>query len=524
MYTRYKRIMHYASLLLVITGLCGCRNLVSDKAPQTVGKKSMQSMGTVKGASPRNILLIMTDEQCADAMSCVGNPYVKTPNIDRLARKGVVFQKAYTTQPLCVPYRTALQTGRWPHQTGVMVNNTRFLPAGVPQGPMLGKMVRDVGYQCGYLGKMHICHLTADGSRSIDLRQKDIAVHGYNPAAECKDSEIAPRFSTFLKDNPSAPFFFTASFDDPHDCLVLESNPNSLAHVVGQVPEDPALLPPLPKNHIPSPDEPEVVKAYWAQMENAREQKSGKKMASSDDWSELQWRQYLWAYYRLVEKVDKDIGHTLDVLEASGRAADTLIIFTVDHGDGAAHRRRRCKQTLYDESARIPFIVSGTPALNKGTIDSTHLVSANDIFPTILDYAGVEKPAYVSGQSLRPLVETGSWKDHPFVITQTLFNKGTDVPGWAGRMVRSPNYKYVLYNQGKGREQLFNMEADPLEMRNLVNDPESQMILKQHREMLERWCRQTNDPFLGSRTLMKSSVAIELKEPAVADSGRGFGL
>jgi arylsulfatase A-like enzyme len=492
---RYRRVLYGASLLMLVIGLGACRNLVSDDATQTVDKKSLQSMGTAGGVSPRNILLIMTDEQCADAMSCVGNPYLKTPNMDRLARQGVVFKKAYTTQPLCVPYRTSLQTGRWPHQTGVMVNNTRFLPAGVPQGPMLGKMVRDAGYQCGYLGKMHICHLQPDNARSLYLRPEDQALHGYNPAWECKDAQIAPGFKAFLKDNPSSPFFFIASFDDPHDCLALGVDLNSRADVIGRAPNDPALLPPLPQNHLPASDEPEVLKEYWRRMEVSSDKESKKQLTSSDDWTELQWRQYLWAYYRLVEKVDRDIGHTLDVLEASGRAKDTVIIFTVDHGDGAAHRRRRCKQTLYDESARVPFIVSGTSVLNKGTIDSDHLVSANDIFPTILDYAGVEKPSYVFGQSLRPLVETGSWKDHPFVVTQTLFNKGTDVPGWAGRMLRTPTYKYVLYNYEKDREQLFNMDADPLEMRNLVEDSASQVILEQHRTMLKQWCRQTGDSF-----------------------------
>lgn len=238
------------------------------------------------------------------------------------------------------------------------------------------------------------------------------------------------------------------------------------------------------------------MKAYWDIIENARDEKTGEKLTSSDDWSGLQWRQYLWTYYRLIEKVDKDIGDTLDVLEASGRADETVVIFTVDHGDGASHRRRRCKQTLYDEAARIPFIVSGASVLNKGTIDTSHLVSANDIFPTILDYADVNIPDYVSGQSLRPLVETGSWKDHPFVITQTLFNKGTNVPGWAGRMVRTQKYKYCAYNLGENREQLFNMETDPFEMHNLAAAPDCQIILQQHREMLRQWCTQQNDTFL----------------------------
>jgi arylsulfatase A-like enzyme len=509
-------IIRFSFFGFALLGLSGCSSRLNIGLTLSISDKPVCAVPVSDNARRLNILLIITDEQCADAMSCMGNPNLKTPNMDRLARQGVVFQKAYTTQPLCVPYRTSLQTGRWPHQTGVMVNNIRFLPSGVPQGPMLGKMVRDAGYQCGYLGKMHICNLQPGNSRSLYLRPEDQALHGYNPAWECKDAEIAPGFKAFLVENPSDPFFFIASFDDPHDCLRLGSNPNNLAHLLGKVPDDPALLPPLPKNHNPAADEPEVVKAYWDQLEIAGDQKDGEKLKSSDSWSELQWRQYLWAYYRLVEKVDKDIGHTLDALEASGRAKDTVVIFTVDHGDGAAHRRRRCKQTLYDECARVPFIVSGASVLKKGTLDSAHLVSANDIYPTILDYAGIEKPTYASGQSLRSLVETGSWEDHPFVVTQTLFNKGILAPGWAGRMVRTPKYKYILYNQGEGREQLFDMESDPLEMCNLVQDPKLQEILQQHRAMLDRWCRQNNDPFLKSM-LVKWPVSSEREKVAVAD-------
>lgn len=491
--------MRMAGLAVAAAGFSASGGLITNAAAEAEpgSVKSARSTLASGAEERRNVLFIMTDQQCADAMSCVGNPHVKTPNMDRLARNGVVFDKAYTTQPLCVPCRTALQTGRWPHQSGVMVNNTRFLPDGVPQGPMLGKLVRDAGYQCGYLGKMHICHLRADGVRAIDLRPEDIGVHGYSPALECKDAEIAPGFAGFLKQHPGNPFFFMASFDDPHDCLSLNRDPNALAHVVGKVPEDPSLLPPLPENHIAAADEPEVVKAYWDRMEVARDKTTGEKLPSSDDWNELQWRQYLWAYYRLVEKVDRDIGALLDVLEASGRANDTLIIFTVDHGDGGGRRQRRSKQVLNDESARVPFIVSGASVLKKGTRDSTHLVSLNDIVPTILDYAGVKQPGHVSGQSLRPLAETGQWKDHEFVITQTLFNKGKDAPGWGGRMLRTQNYKYILYSQGKDSEQLYDMEADPLEMHNLAADPKQQEIRKRHLSMLEQWCKQHADPFLG---------------------------
>lgn len=448
----------------------------------------------------------MADEHCADAMSCAGNPYLKTPNMDRMAKNGIRFQMAYTTQPLCVPFRSALQTGRWPHQTGVMVNNTRFLPSDVPPGPMIGGLIRQAGYACGYLGKMHICHRRPNGGRPIDLHPDDVNHHGYAPAQEGKDEDIAPGFKTFLEAHPDAPFFFTASFDEPHTCLALGKDPNNLAHKIGRAPDDLDKLPPLPDNHVPAADEPKILADYWLNMEGNWLKDGGREPEFSDSWSELQWRQYLWAYYRIVEKLDNDMGNLLDVLEASGRADNTLVIFTVDHGDGAAHRRRRKKQTLYDESARIPFIISGARVLNKNTVDTTHLISNIDVPPTILDYTGVARPDHVEGQSLRPLIETGTWEDHPYVVTETLFNKGRLAPGWSGRMVRTVNYKYIAYNYGDRREQLFDMNADPGEMKNLADNPDFASVLKVHRSHLAAWMKETGDKFdLSNHEMLNQS-------------------
>jgi arylsulfatase A-like enzyme len=452
-----RNFIQLAGLSLAVAGFSACNNLVNTTKTPPESINSVQPMSTTTGAKRRNILLIMTDQQCADAMSCAGNPSLKTPNMDRLAAKGVIFQKAYTTQPLCVPYRTALQLGVWPHQAGVMVNNTRLLPPGVPAAPQLGKLVREAGYQCGYLGKMHICHLQ--------------------------------------------PFFFIASFDDPHACLALGTDPNALASPIGKAPTDLALLPKLPANHLSVLDEPEVLQRYWERMEHIRDKTSGNVLPNSDQWSELQWRQYLWAYYRLVESADLDIGNVLNVLEASGRAEDTLIIFSVDHGDGNGHRRRLKKQTLNDEVARIPFIVSSANVSKKGTIDRTHLVSAIDIFPTIVACAGAKPPAQMAGQSLLPLLRTGTWKDHEYVVTETHFNKGKDVPGWEGRMLRTPQYKYVVYNHGAINEQLFDMEADSLELNNLAVNPKNQVILNRHRQLLSEWCIQTQDTFMSGLVL-----------------------
>lgn len=442
-----------------------------------------------------NILLILTDEQCGHAMRCAGNPYVNTPAMDGLAERGVLFKQAYVTQPLCVPYRTALQMGCWPHQTGVMANAQKTVADDAPMYPMLGRLVADAGYRCGYIGKMHIANRGIDGSRSISLRADQFDLHGYDPVYECDDAAIPSAAKAVFEQNDSRPFFLTASFLNPHDCMGIARSLHSQESNIGPMPERLDDLPPLPDNFAIPENEPDVIRQHWERYSVPFN--GGQYIPyPTREWDELRWRQYIWGYYRLIERVDSQIGELLEHLESSGKADNTVIIFTTDHGDGAGHHGWNQKQVLYDEIVRVPLIVAGTGFTSPGTIDSTNLMSAIDIAPTILDYSGAERPMHVQGQSMRPLLETGSWQAHDYVVCETLFGTGTDILGWAGRMVRTPRYKYTVYNHGQQREQLTDMQEDPGEMQNLAVKPEYQGILQEHRDLLAQWCRNTGDSFL----------------------------
>lgn len=444
-----------------------------------------------------NILLIMTDEHCADAMGCVGNPHLKTPNIDRLAANGVRFENAYVTQPLCVPFRTALQMGCWPHQTGVMVNAQGTVAEDAPMYPMIGRLVNDAGYRCGFLGKMHIAYRDEDHERKITLRDDQFEMHGYDPVFECEDALLPAYAAEFFKVNDDRPFFLTASFLNPHDCMAIAKDKDSQEDKIGPIPQNLDQLPPLPDNCEVPENEPSVIREHWERYSVPFNGGSYTPYPTRG-WDELRWRQYLWGYYRLIELVDAQIGKVLDALQASGKADETIILFTADHGDGAGHHRWYQKQVLYDEVVRVPFIMAGPGVARPGTIDRDNLISAIDIPPTILDFANAERPDHMEGQSLRSLFRTGTWKPHDYVVSETLFGTGNDIAGWAGRMVRTRRFKYTVYNHGEIREQLSDMERDPGEMVNIAGDPDHQDILQEHREMLLEWCSQTGDEFMTS--------------------------
>jgi len=435
-----------------------------------------------RGRRP-NIVYIMTDQQFGGAMSCTGNPYLRTPAMDRLAAMGVRFEKAYCAFPLCVPSRTAMFSSRMPHEAGVYVN-CKVSQEAFPFAT-LGRTVADAGYDCHYIGKWH---LTIPTSRT--------KVHGFNevvlPGGHGHDAARAQRAAAFLRRDHEKPFFLVVSLLNPHDCCQLARG-EDLAKFDGAIPPIPPEeeQPPLPENFEIPAGEPDQLRV-WQKENSAR-------VYRSYFWDKKRFREYLWGYYRLVEKVDAEIGKVVDALEESGRSDDTVVIFASDHGDGHSRHRWNQKWSLYDESARVPFVVAWKGRTRAGHVDH-HLVSSGlDLMPTICDYAGAPVPQGSLGRSVRRLAEGRTqvtWRR--FVVSETSFGNWTkvgtgDFP--KARMVRSDRYKYIAYDKGQRREQLIDMKADPGEMVNMAGKPEMEEVLQRHRDYLAQWCRRTNDAF-----------------------------
>ena len=219
------------------------------------------------------------------------------------------------------------------------------------------------------------------------------------------------------------------------------------------------------------------------------------------DWDDLKWRQYLWGYYRLVEKVDAEIGHLLDALHASPYADSTIVLMVSDHGEGVAMHHWNQKQVLYDSCIRVPLILSG-PGILSGVV-STELVSTGlDIPRTLLDFAGAAAPESMRGVSLREIAEgTQSAVERSHIVAETTFAQNTTLLGLRGRMLRTRQFKYCVYDTGECREQLFDMDADPGETRNLAVQSVHQDTLRQLRAAMAQWAEQTKDldfPYIRS--------------------------
>ena len=182
-------------------------------------------------------------------------------------------------------------------------------------------------------------------------------------------------------------------------------------------------------------------------------------------------------------------------MDIEGLQAQTLVIFSSDHGDGLGAHRWNQKSVLYEESVRVPLIMSWQDHTDAGLVDTEHLVSNGlDIYQTVCDYAEVEPPEGLLGRSLRPLVQGHDgveWRDH--LVAETRFGPEIGGLGTVGRMVRTTRYKYVVYNWGKNREQLFDLDTDPGEMVNLAVAAQYRGVLNEHRELLAMWTERTDD-------------------------------
>lgn len=425
-----------------------------------------------------NIVIICTDQQQATALSCAGHPDVNTPNLDRLAGRGTRFTNAYCTNPLCTPARLSMWTGRMPHELQGPATGGGIPPGFKPHS--LGRWLRDTaGYRCVYGGKWH-----AGGG--IALPEPSTDDLGFEKLCGFDDNALTDAASAFLRTPPAHPFLLVACFDNPHNiCESGRNTPLPWGEVGPEVDDLPASsLPNLPPNYAESPYEPQPISVLRSRQV---------KTQMDAGYTPARWRRYRYDYFRMIEKVDAQIGGLLEAIDASGLVENTVVIVTSDHGEMAGAHRLSHKQTLYGESARVPLIFAGTGIARAAVRDE--LVSVGlDLLPTVCDIAKVKPPDAIRGLSIRPLLEPADsirWRD--YLVCQTNFG-APDAPTSA-RLIRTPTHAYHCHDWGQHREQLFDLRIDPGECINLAIEMRYRDVLNRHRKLLADWCAATNDAF-----------------------------
>jgi len=456
-----------------------------------------------------NVILIFTDQQTANAMSCTGNPLLKTPAMDMLAREGVLFKNAYCTSPVCGPSRSSIISGRMPHETGVEWNG-QSMHEDIPNA---GELFRAHGYETMWAGKWHLPESYPQRDAAKNKKVKGFEVLPFHNSKEkiwLLGAETDPPLTKAVVDylngyNKEKPLFLAVSYHNPHDiCMYPRKDgwfsdgdslqeiryfgfESRLPDVIGKHPATFDTLPPLPGNHQIPELEPEFIQ----QKRKYHNEYGLETKLSNAEFGEMEWRGYVNAYYRLTEMVDAEIGKVIAALKANAMWENSIIVFTSDHGDGLAAHRWAAKLSFYEESSKIPMIVSYPGNISNGLVDDKHLVSQIDILPTMLDLAGIQPDISFSGKSLKSIIENQSSDWREFLVTELADYKPDTTR--KGRMVRSNDYKYTLYSSGE--EQLINLRNDPGEMQNLMNETQYSNVKTKHRQHLRAWASKTNDAF-----------------------------
>jgi choline-sulfatase len=416
---------------------------------------------TARAAAGRpNIVFICSDQHSGRVLGALGHPIVKTPNLDRMARMGVLFRNAYTGNPVCAPGRASMMTGRFASDVNSYCNST---PLGKERS--WGNLLRDGGYKCWATGKLDLTVNTDYGFEEVDTghghsqgpditslfrapvcfrpKERDVVDGSFSERGPAGDSDKADAAIAFLRQQKSGqPFAAWVGMNKPHPKWVAQQKYEKL------YPPEKMPLPTMPAGYL---GERHTMFQVLANFKNIQAPISADRI-----------RRARAAYFGMVSEVDEYVGRVLDELEKTGQLANTLLIYSSDHGEMFGDHGLWLKNVLLENAARVPLVMAGA-GLPKGRIVDTPVMHV-DAVATMLDMAGVARPRELRGHSLVPLAN-GSPGDHPGFAFAESHSEGNCTGSF---MIRRGDWKYLYFTGDKPL--LFNLKDDPGEFRNLAGE------------------------------------------------------
>ncbi len=445
-----------------------------------------------------NILFVFDDQFRADACGVYGGRNIETPHIDRLASQGVRFGNAWSTYPLCTPYRGMLQTGRYPTHSGIFCNWTEVNP----NQRCVAHVFADGGYQTGFIGKWHLAAglrkhtglYEPDQARTEAYRQRN-PHHEFVPPGpgrlgyqhwEAFNFHVDFNNYWFYRDEPekifsgkyetdteidqaiaymeqhgddAEPFFLMVAPHPPHPPFRDTHNP---AGYLEQIPEELHWSPNVPEQH-PRRQDPFQARCYYSMCKN----------------------------------MDDNLGRLMDYLDRSGLAENTILVFTSDHGEQHGSHNRINKMAPYNESVNVPLIVRWPGHIAAGSVRDD-IYTCMDHFPTLCALAGLSAPETAEGVDLSDAVlGKGKVDRQPalmmnYVSHWDYFQTQTNWPEWRG--VRDEQFTYVKWLSGE--EELFDNLEDPFQMRNLASGRQDLPRLERMQAQMKQLMADAHDEFL----------------------------
>jgi len=438
--------------------------------------------------SKPDIIFILTDDQAWNVLSKDGRyPFLKTPNLDQLSREGLVFENAFVTTSLCSPSRACFMTGCYAHTNGVYINSYSDPD---PRVPFLPKVLQEAGYETAFLGKWHMSRgaqpregfdywLSFDGQGKYtdpDLNEngREFIEKGYMTDIL---TDYAVHWLKKPRDKPFCLFLFHKAVHAPFTPAPRDSS------AFGD-----AMIPEYKNWYDDMEDKPEWLRRGWYygvhnQPWKDSEGKPVPKKIEPHPWD--QKNQKVMNYLRAMLAVDESYGRIRNTLEELDILDNTIIVFSSDNGFFIGAHQRGDKRLMYEESIRIPLIIR-YPGIIEAGRKNTEFVLNIDIAPTLIELAGAEVPVEMQGASLVPLLknEVVGWrKSFLYEYFQEAY-----APGFVTMTgMRNKKYKYIEYpNLTRDINELYDLEMDPGEMNNLINNPEYQPVKSAMKEELEK--------------------------------------
>ena len=463
----------------------------------SVASASFASRARAQDVPTPNVLFVMTDDQRQDAMSAYGNAILSTPNMDRIANGGARFERAFVTNSLCAPSRASFLTGLYSHAHGILTNGDG------PQfynGPGLREdqstwveMLQEAGFHTGLVGKWHLksqprgfdewvifpwqgeYHDPEMLAKGVPLRLRGHA-----------DDVVGDQALEFLRKRPrDRPFCLVYQFKSPHRTWKPAAR-------FAQAFEDVDI--PLPRTFEDRlAGRPEAVRAAemaLADMPDYRDQVPASLPVEERKRRNLELM--VKDYYRVLLSVDENVGRVLDFLDEQKLAANTLVVYTSDNGFFLGEHGLFDKRLMYEPSIRVPLAIRYPARCEAGVVDRAHMALNVDVMPTILELSGVPVPPHLHGRSLVPLLEGADvpWRD-AFLYEYYEYPAGHCVR--KNRGIRTARWKLIHFFEQPQEWELYDLESDPDETRNLAGEGSFAAIEASLRERMGELRRELGD-------------------------------
>lgn len=425
-----------------------------------------------------NVLFVVSDD-LNTMLGCYGDPLAKTPAIDALAARGIRFDRAYCSFPLCGPSRNSFLTGLYPNATGILAN-TQIFRQSIPSQVCMPQAFRQAGYFVARIGKLYHYNVPrsigTDGHddpaswelelnpAGVDRLEEEPKIFSLTPGqfggtlswyaspepdARHTDGLVAADAEWVLERcgrDRSRPFFLAVGFFRPHTPYVAPAEPYFGWHpedtmpVVTGIEEDEADLPPAAL---------------------------GSRHASERKLTDDLRRQCRQAYNASISFMDAQVGRVLAALDRLGLADDTIVVFTSDHGYHMGEHGLWQKRSLFEESARVPLVIAGPGVARAGSIAEAP-VSQVDLFPTLAEACGIPAPDNLQGQSLLPILKDHAHQGRGWALTQV--TRSHNKERFFGYSLRTPRWRYTEWDEGRAGRELYDHESDPRELSNLAEE------------------------------------------------------